>query len=157
MLEAAVFVDREISHGLQEAESWTKGYIPDHRIRTLGISALCAGLVSHGWQEVCILAGIAVVVRQRSACAPHEHHRYTRCCLDPCRPSRSGIDDLTGDCSKARPSLLAAVAHVAALPMGDSIVEFPHAMASRLVKFGRATKFPFMASSAVEADLDYSS
>ena len=31
--------------------------------------------------------------------------------------------------------------------MDDSIVEFPHAMASRLVKSGRATKFPFLASS----------
>ena len=31
--------------------------------------------------------------------------------------------------------------------MDDSIVEFPHAMAGRLVKSGRAIKFPFLASS----------
>ena len=62
--EAAVFVDRELSRGLQEAESWTKDTFPDHSIRTLGFSALCAGLVSHGWQEVCILAEIAVVDRE---------------------------------------------------------------------------------------------
>ena len=52
--------------------------------------------------------------------------------------------------SKAPPSLLTAVAGLAALPIDDlivSIVEFPHAMASRLVKSGRATKFPFLASS----------
>ena len=41
-----------------------QGYIPDDRIRTLGVSALCAGLVPHGWQEVCILAEIAVVDRE---------------------------------------------------------------------------------------------
>ena len=33
--EAAVFVDRELSRGLQEAEIWSQGCIPDHRIRTL--------------------------------------------------------------------------------------------------------------------------
>ena len=60
---------------------------------------------------------------------------------------RSGTDDLTDDCSQAPPSLLAAVVGLAFLPMDDSIVEFPYAMASRLVKSGRATKFPFLASS----------
>ena len=43
--------------------------------------------------------------------------------------------------------MLAAVASLAALPMDDSIVEFPRAMASRLVKSGGATKFPLLASS----------
>ena len=65
--------------------------------------------------------------------------------MDPSQPLQSDINDLTDDCSKAPHSLLSAVANVAALPMDDSIVEFPHA--SRLVKSGRATKFPFLASS----------
>ena len=86
-------------------------------------------------------------LRQWSACAPHENHRYTRYCLDPSQLLRSDIDDLTDDCSIAPPSLLAAVASLAAPPMDDSIVEFPHAIANRLVKSGRATKFPLMASS----------
>ena len=41
-----------------------QGYIPDRGIRILGFSALCAGLVSHGWQEFCILAETAVVDRE---------------------------------------------------------------------------------------------
>ena len=40
-----------------------------------------------------------------------------------------------------------ALAGLVALPMDDSIVEFPHAMTSRLVKSGRATMFPFLDSS----------
>ena len=86
-------------------------------------------------------------LRQWSACAPHEHRRYTKYCLDPSQPSRYGINDLTNDCTKAPPSLLAAVASLAALLTDDSVVQFPHAMASRLVKSGRATKFSFLASS----------
>ena len=58
--EAAVFVDRELSRGLQEAENWTKDTFQTTRIRTLRFSVLCAGLVSHGWEDVCILAEIAV-------------------------------------------------------------------------------------------------
>ena len=58
--EAAVFVDRELSRGLQEAENWTKDTFQTTRIRTLRFSVLCAGLVSHGWQNVRILAEIAV-------------------------------------------------------------------------------------------------
>ena len=151
-----MFVDRELSRGLQEAESWTKDTfqttVSEHldlvRCVRASYHMACkkfAHLQKLPWLIVRIIElGVKKEsLRQWSACAPHEHHRYTRYCLDPSQPVRSDIDD----CSKAPPSLLAAVARLAALPMDDSIVEFPHAMASRLVKSGRATKFPFLPNS----------
>ena len=71
-----------------------------------------------------------------------------RHCLHPSQPLRSGIDDLTDDCSKKHlPVCSPQLTSLAAPPMDDSIVEFPYATASRLVKSCRATKFPFLASS----------
>ena len=151
--EAAVFVD-------QEAESWTKDTFqttvsePLDLVRCVRASYHMVGtkfayLQEFPWLIVRIFEpGVKKeCLHHWSACAPREHHRCTRCCLDPSQLLRSDLGDSTDDCSKAPPSLLAAVASLAALPMDDSIVEFSHAMASRLVKSGRATKFPSLASS----------
>ena len=66
-----------------------------------------------------------------------------RYCLDPSQPLRSDIDDLTDDCSKAFISqLVRRSCKFGCTAMDDSIVESPHAMASRLVKSCRAKFWP---------------
>ena len=62
-------------------------------------------------------------------------------------PLRRDIDLLLPDCSNASQLLEDEVASLSAIPMDDSIAETPHAVAKRLQQHGRATKFPWLASS----------
>ena len=149
--ETLVFFDREFSHRLQEAETKDtfQTTVSEHLdlVRCVRASYHMAGKKFAYLQKLLWL--VVRIFEPKSVSPPHRTSNTgtPRHCLHPSQPLQSGIDDLTDDClKKAPPSLLAAVASLAAPPMDDSIVEFPYAMASRLVKSCRATKFPFLAS-----------
>lgn len=84
---------------------------------------------------------------QWAACPADEHHRVTREFLHPEGGLRCDVEAMSADGSGMSARLATEVESLAAIPMDDSVAEAPHSAAARLMRHGRASKWPWIAAS----------
>ena len=159
MKDALEYVKAALREGLHEANSWGTAFFgcSDEELAELQccvrggfdlanmkfayleqLPYVMVHILKPGVKEKCRAAW--------ESCPPDKHHPLTRHWWEPGTQLRADIDSLAPDCSNPSQLLLNEISLLEAMPMDDSIAEYPHAKGKAATDRARHLKFAGLSS-----------